>query len=122
MNEIKNARIESVSLGIEDHGHLTCFLNLDYGNGTHQSFGGYSLDEPTFDEEHNFINRVGSAYGMQFIKSVIDTVGCSSWEKLQGNYIRVEIEDWYIVAIGNIIKDVWFNPKKDLNSYLAKNA
>ena len=30
--EIKNAKIESTMLGTEDHGIMTCYLYLDYGD------------------------------------------------------------------------------------------
>jgi len=107
--EIKNARIESVSLGYEDHGILTCMLHLDYG-GSGQGFGGYVLDYYNKDIEE----RVGTAYGMEFIILILKTVGVEKWEDLVGKNIRVKAEDTKIIAIGHILKDNWFEPGKDL--------
>lgn len=109
MEEIRNAKITSVSLGYEDHGCLTCWLSLDYGS-TCQAFGGYTIDQYNTDTQH----REGSKWGCEFIKRVIDTVGVRSWESLNGQHIRVKIGACYIEAIGHIIEDKWFNPKIDL--------
>lgn len=104
-------------LGYEDHGIMTCMIDLDYGDSGHQGFGGYGLDEPKKDEKGKHIGRFGSAYGMQFIKEILEVVGVEKWEDLVGKYIRVrfndESADWgnKIEAIGNITKDKWFSPK-----------
>lgn len=106
----KNALIQSVTLGYEDHGILTCYLTLWYGDSSGQGFGGYALD--AFNKEVG--ERFGTAYGMEFIKSILDTVGVKAWEDLPGRNIRVKAENNKVYAIGNIIEDTWFEPKKDL--------
>ena len=116
MKVIKNAVIESTMLGVEDHGIMTCFLNLNYG-GSGQGFGGYGLDEP-IKKNGKFIRRQGSAYGMEFIKRILETLEVETWEKLKGEKIRVEAEEWgEIYKIGHYIKDKWFEPKKDLSYF-----
>ena len=110
--EIKNAKIESTMLGIEDHGIMTCYLYLDYGDSGHQGFGGYGLDEPKKDKNDEFVGRVGSAWGMQFIMKILDVVGVEKWEDLPGKYVRVEAEHDKVHKIGNITKDKWFSPKE----------
>lgn len=95
MKEIKNARIESTMLGYEDHGLLTCSITLDYG-GALQGFGGYCL---------------GDVFTDQWIKGVLKCVGVETWEKLKGVYVRAQIEDGRITAIGHILEDKWFKPK-----------
>lgn len=81
--EKKIAMIESTQLGTEDHGVLTCWLHVSYGDGRHQGIGGYGLDE--FDKATK--HRVGTAYGCEFIKRVLLACGVESWEKLPGRTI-----------------------------------
>ena len=82
--ETKNAVIESTMLGIEDHGIMPCFLYLNYG-GSVQGFGGYGLDG--FDKAK--AKRVGTAWGMEFVRRVLETFEVDSWEKLYGKHCRV---------------------------------
>lgn len=44
---------------------------------------------------------------------VLRVVGVDSWEKLKGQYVRVESEGLGggIRKIGNITKELWFDPK-----------
>lgn len=113
--EIKNARIASTMLGYEDHGVLTCFLNLEFDEGSCQGFGGYFLDTNAPNNK-----RVGTAYGMEFIARCLSTVGADKWEKLPGNCVRFSTEDGIIRAIGHITKDKWFCPKTDLANFIAE--
>lgn len=95
---IINARISSTFLGIEDHGCFTCDIGIDYGSGTEtQIFGGYSLSKE---------------FGINFLRGILETVGVEKWEDLKGKLIRIKEEDLRVVAIGNILEDVWFDPKK----------
>lgn len=104
--EIKNAIIKSVSLGYEDlYRIFTCSLILDYG-GERQVFGGYSLD--TYNKELD--KRIGTAYGLEFIINILETVGVDKWEELKGKSIRVKADYEKIYAIGHYLKDIWFKP------------
>ncbi len=103
--EIKNAKITKVRLGYEDHGILTCFLDLDYGSLS-QGFGGYTLD--SYDEAKK--ERVGTAYGMEFLIRIMKVVGVENWEDLVGKHVRVKTEWTKIHELGNILEDRWFNP------------
>lgn len=108
--ETMNAKIRSTTLGREDHGIFTAFLNLDYGSSG-QSFGGYALDEwcgPRSAEGR----RVGTAYGMEFIAEILRTLEVESWEKLPGTVCRVRCEHSKIHAIGHFLKDQWFDPSE----------
>ena len=107
--ETKNAVIESTMLGIEDHGIMTCFLYLNYG-GSGQGFGGYGLDG--FDKAKD--KRVGTAWGMEFVRRVLETFEVDSWEKLSGKHCRVVADYGKVYRIGHIIKERWFDPEKDL--------
>jgi hypothetical protein len=106
--EIVNAQIGDVTLSNADHGCLSSFLIMDYGDGSSQGFGGYQLYYP------NTKGHLGSA-GM-FIWRVLETVGVSDWSDLTGKFIRVRIEDGSITAIGHITKDKWFCPKEEFKN------
>lgn len=106
-----NAKIESTMLGLEDHGIMTAYLNLDYG-GSGQGFGGYGFCQPIKDEAGKFLCRRGTAYGCEWIRRVLEVVGVEKWEDLPGKYVRV-VYDWgKVYRIGNIIKDEWFSPEE----------
>lgn len=105
----KNAIIDSVQLGPEDHGILTAYITLDYG-GSIQSFGGYSMyHEPSW--------KTGGNYCGHFIKRVLDVVDVQEWSKLKGKPVRALFKDdsWNSPVIGlqNIIKDNKFIPSED---------
>lgn len=109
---IQNARIESTMLGEEDHGIFTCMLSLDFG-GSGVGFGGYGLDD--WNESLN--RRVGTAYGLDCLKLILKTLDVSTWEKLPGTYIRVELTGpnlgAKILRIGHVLKDKWFSFEDD---------
>jgi hypothetical protein len=115
--ETVNAKIDSTMLGVEDHGIMTCMIGLDYG-GSHQGFGGYSFDGPK-GRKSKTGDRIGTAFGCEFIRRVLEVVGVETWEQLKGKHVRVKREGGWngsIVSIGNIIKDDWFDPKELANS------
>ncbi len=116
--ETRNARIRSTHLGEEDHGIFTCYLNLDY-DGAGQSFGGYSLDE--YRGERGKGRRVGTAYGMEFIKKILDTLEVGAWEKLPGTVCRVVADHGKVHRIGHFLKDQWFDPR-DVIEQLNRDA
>lgn len=105
LGEIKNAIIDNVSLGIEDHGILTMHISVKYDGGG-QGFGGYALD--SYDREKK--RRVGTAYGAEFILRIIDTLKVYDIFKLKGTPIRVDACDNKIYGIGHLLEDRWFYP------------
>lgn len=119
--KIVNAKIDGTMLGVEDHGIMTCYLHLDYGDGGHQAFGGYSMDTPIKAKTGctDGMGRVGTAFGCELVKRIIETVGAAKWEDLKGYYIRVKYNDpngpmigdfsEKILAIGHIIEDRWLS-------------
>ena len=108
--EIKNAKITSANISLEDHGILTCYLMLDYG-GSGQGFGGYALDgyNKALDK------RVGTAWGMEYIRRLIELFDVEHFANLKGLPCRVEASYDKILRIGHFIDDEWFYPKEDLN-------
>lgn len=125
MLETKNARITHASLSSEDHGCLTGWLTLDYG-GAGQGFGGFALYQPTPKPEHAEFYK--GPRGLQqknfaghFIWRVLEVVGVTKWESLVGQTIRVQCEHHKIHAIGNILKDEWFNPQEEFASAMTQD-
>lgn len=94
---IRNAKIESTDLGFHDgYGSIkNAWVRLDYGGST-QAFGGYALGGWATDA---------------FVYGVLDALECDSWEKLRGQYCRVEIVKGMAVRIGHPLKDKWFDPR-----------
>lgn len=112
-----NAIIKSTMLGIEDHGIMICYLNLEQ-DGYGQGFGGYVLDGPYNDTTRQ--REPNKVCGF-FIKRIMETVGVSKWEDLVGKYARVIGEDFgEIHGIGNIIEDKWFYPKEEIKELECK--
>jgi 3D (Asp-Asp-Asp) domain-containing protein len=82
------AKIERTMLGYEDHGILSCMLHVTYGSSG-QGVGGYCLDTPIRDADDNFVCRMGTAYGMEFVARVIRACGVDTWEQIKGRTIYV---------------------------------
>lgn len=103
---VKNAVIKKARISTE-HG-LTAWLELDYG-GTGQGFGGYVLYSPKGLED------AGSSgnYAGHFIRRVLDVAGVDEWSKLPGQNVRAQSTHASVIAIGHIIKDEWFCPKRE---------
>lgn len=119
METICNAIIESISIDDGDRGLLTAWLHLDYGDGTHQGFGGYSLYLP---KDYSHFTEKGDFAG-HFIYRCMEIAGVSSWEKVKGKSIRVKKNEGFgstISAIGHITKDDWFNPAEDFEKMKAQ--
>jgi len=81
------AKIESTSLGFQDHGILTAMLHCSWSGGG-IGVGGYCLDQPK-DKGGRDYSRTGTAYGLDHIIRIIETVGVDSWEKLTGKDVIV---------------------------------
>ena len=90
-------------LGIEDHGIMTFFINIDFDGGG-QGFGGYALDGGG--------GTKGDSRSILCIRKILQTVDVMKWEDLEGKYVRIKKEKEYggpIKAIGHIIEDKWFD-------------
>jgi hypothetical protein len=81
------ATIKSTRLGYEDHGVLTASLTCEWKGGG-VSVGGFVLDEPKSADRKDYSRR-GTAYGLDHIIRIIETVGVSRWEALVGSHVVV---------------------------------
>lgn len=105
--EIRNATIHSTMLGTS-HGMYVAYLDLNYG-GAHQGFGGNILDDITPDDKYK---RVGTAFGMEYIIQILETLEVDEWEKLPGTPCRAKVGPVKVYAIGHYLKDKWFEPEE----------
>lgn len=109
--KILNAQITNVSLTMEDHGCLTFWLTLE-GDGWGCGFGGYCIGKGYLGASEFTAER---GDGLEAMMHIMDVVGVSKWEDLQGKYLRVKPQlsenSWggNVTTIGNLIKDKWFN-------------
>ena len=116
-HERKNAQITGVSFGKEDHGIMTLMLRLTY-DGSGQGFGGYALDN--YDPIKK--RRIGTAYGMEYIMRLLDTLEIQDFGELEGQHVRVEADWNKVYRIGHILKDKWFDPETDMTSFREPKA
>jgi hypothetical protein len=114
VSEIRNAKIDNTMLGNEDHGIMTAFVYVTFGSGG-QGFGGYGFDE--YDPETK--QRLGTAFGVEFIANVLRVVGVDTWEALPGKHVRIDHDSGKIYRIGHIIEDRWFDPKELAESHFG---
>lgn len=113
----QNAVIESVSLTTDERGLLTSYLTLDYG-GCGQGFGGFALYLPPSWTHHDKF----APYAGHWIFRVMEIAGVSNWKDLPGKTIRVKSSWTDVEAVGHIVKNDWFCPKKDFEEMKTKLA
>ena len=108
MEKIENAIIKNVWLEIEDHGILTCEIDLE-GAGWEALFGGFCLCNKSKLED-------GKDYTGFYIRRLIDVIleGYGKLNSLVGEPCRVQTENGKVVAIGHFYKDKWFKPRVEL--------
>lgn len=112
--ETINAKIRSTHLGGYDGGFemLTTWLHLEFDTAG-QGFGGYCLDGKPIKGDSRSRRTPSAALGL-FISRILEVVGVDKWEDIPGNYIRIKHDHSKVHAIGNIVKDIWFDPSKEL--------
>lgn len=104
--EEKNAIITRIKITNEDHGILSIWIYLDFGNCT-QGFGGYSLFKT------NSHAKDTKGYTGHFIDRCLSIGGVKCWDDLKGKTIRVRRDKGLIKEIGHIVNNSWFNPSKE---------
>lgn len=106
--QVSNAIIESATITSDDHGVLSAWLYLDYGNCGSQGFGGFALYLPKSCSHHAIMSFAG-----HFIWRCMEIAGVTAWADLPGKTIRAKHEHSRVHAIGHIVKDDWFDPVED---------
>lgn len=114
--EVLNAIIVSTTIGFDGSAMNSSIQLKSKGLGV--NFGGYILHVPadTIEQED-----WQTAFGMEYVARVLNTVGVESWEQLGGKAVRMAIRGNQILGIGNLIEDVWFYPG-ELGDYHQKKA
>ena len=102
-NTIENVKISNTFLGREDNGILTCYLTVE-GEGFGVSIGGYCLEK--YDE-----HKKKRVVCFELIDRILEVVGVSAWEELQGKHIRVKSKGFggRVTKIGNLFKEDWLD-------------
>ena len=109
----RNAIIKHADLFIEDHGLLTIFLTLEF-DGSGQGFGGYALYADR-EFKNGRLERSSNHCG-HFVWRCLEIAGVQRWHDLVGKTIRVRQCNRDIEAIGHIVKNDWFFPRKDFGA------
>lgn len=112
---IKNAIITKAVITGDDHGLLSAWLTLDYGDSSGQCFGGYALYLPKSFTHHSVESVAG-----HFIWRCMEVAGVTQWDQVVGKTIRVRSSHSKVEAIGHIIKDDWFIPAVDFAAPTTK--
>ena len=104
-DEIINVKISKPRLYIEDHGCLTFDLIIN-GSAFGCYVGGYCIGHAS--------DKSASGTGLSAMMHIMDVVGVTCWEDLDGKYCRVVDPGLggCVSKIGNLINDEWFDIKK----------
>ena len=79
--------IKHAFLGTEDHGIFSAMLHFEWPGGGIGA-GGYGLDQ--WSEARK--RRIGTGYGLDHIKAILETVGVAEWSQLVGKSAVVLFE------------------------------
>lgn len=82
------ATINSTYLGNGEESRGTFSYSLDMRwNSSGIGAGGYCLDTPVKDDDGKRLGREGTAFGLDHIIRILETVGVESWEKVKGSKV-----------------------------------
>lgn len=114
--------IKSTQLGVQDHGVMTATLNVEWSGGG-IGVGGYTLDSPRKDDNGKFLGRIGTAYGLDHVMRLLETVGVDRWEQMPGKQVIVLFEGeggWGSISCGiaGITNEKVFDVKAHVKEFL----
>ena len=84
----KLAKITSAKLEIKERGILNFWIFVDYEDFGRQGIGGLALDQ--WDKEKD--RRVGTAYGCEMIRRLLDTLNVNDFSEMKDKMIWVHGE------------------------------
>lgn len=84
--EERIAKINDTFLGYEDHGILTCYVDLHYGGGAYQGTPGMFLDLPPLVQSPPSPRRPSITCGA-FIAGILSACGVRSWSDVKGRTV-----------------------------------
>lgn len=115
MSQVVNARIVNTTITMENNGVLTFYITLK-GDGWGVNYGGFVIANGYVGSQYFTAENGG---GLVAMMKIMDTVGVSKWEDLNGKYIRAVVDGWgeRVKVIGNIISDKWFNIDEFFETY-----
>jgi hypothetical protein len=93
MAKVENAQVDSLLIGLEDHGIPSFSVGLKIGDCIHQGFGGYDL---RYED-----------YATRLITGLCRVFSTNNATNIVGKFCRVESVDGRIKRIGHITKDEW---------------
>jgi hypothetical protein len=83
--ERKLAKITGAKLELQERGILNFWIFVDYEDGFAQGIGGIALDQ--FDKSKD--RRVGTAYGCEMIRRILETLSVNDFSEMKGQIIWV---------------------------------
>lgn len=105
--EVSNARIAATQLGFDGAAMFGTLQLQAQGFGV--GFSGHVLHvEAQTQEQADY----QTSFGMDYIAQVLRIVGVQHWESLKGQPVRIAREGNQVIAIGNLIEEIWFEPRK----------
>lgn len=116
---ICNALIEGAQIRLDRGAFLCAWIDLDYGDSSHQGFGGHVLgaDKSCAAGDHRNMPN----YAAEALVKIMQCCGVEQWKDIPGKAVRVKRScagmSGDVIAIGHITKDVWYEPKKDFNGW-----
>lgn len=113
--ETLNCKIVETWMGF-DGGCLYSGLVLK-ARGIGVTFGGHVLH---VNRPEPAMANYETGFGMAYLARILEVVGVAHWENLKDKYCRMKIQGNLVVAIGNIIEEVWFYPSELGNEYQAR--
>jgi len=115
--QIFNATITDTMLGYNS-GVLMSNLFINF-NGLQATFGGVRLDDVAQNSDGSRMIVPHALCGF-WLSRILEVVGVARWEELNGQYIRVMVENNQVVGIGNIVLEKWFTPAKEVPMFLGQ--
>lgn len=116
---ISNAIVESATIQLDRDCFLCAWLGLDYGDSSHQGFGGHVLGGVAGVRAGDHRNQPN--FAAEAIVRIMEVCGVDNWKNIPGKTVRVKrTTDGLggdIIAIGHIVKDIWYDPKKTFSEW-----